>query len=289
VAEDQSRSGPTVRRMLLGAQLRRLRTDAGVAREAAGEAIRASTWKVHRLENGLVGFKERDVIDLLRFYGVTDPDEIDRYLALAREANQPGWWSPYSDLLPEWFRAYVDLEAVATLIRAYEAVFVPGLLQTEDYMRALMRATVRDHPPEEVERRVKLRLNRQQLLTRPDPPRLWAVIDEAALRRTVGGTPVLRAQVERLIEAAALPNVALQVLPLRAGAHPAMIGAFSLLRFAAEELPDVVYVEHLTSAVYLDKPSEVERYRQVWSNAGLHATPPEQATEVLSGILRELD
>jgi transcriptional regulator with XRE-family HTH domain len=288
VTEEQPRGGPTVRRMLLGARLRRLRTEAGVSREDAGEAIRASAWKLHRLENGQVSYKERDIIDLLRRYGVTDPGEIDTFLALAREANQPGWWTPYSDLLPEWFRAYVDLEAVATLIRSYEALFVPGLLQTEEYMRALMRATLHDRRPEEIERRVKLRLNRQQLLTRPDPPRLWAVMDEAALRRAVGGTKVLRAQIERLIEAAALPNVSLQVVPFTTGAHPAMVGAFSILRFAEPDLPDVVYLEHLTGALHLDKPEDVEGYRQIWSNAGLHGAPPEQAAEVLSELLRGL-
>jgi hypothetical protein len=288
VTEEQWRGGPTARRMLLGAQLRRLRTDAGLTRDAAGEAIRASAWKIHRLENGQVGLKERDVYDLLRRYGVTDEDEIDTFLALAREANQPGWWSPYSDLLPQWVRAYIDLEAVATLIRSYEALFVPGLLQTEDYAHALMRATLRDLGPDELKRRVEVRLARQQLLTRPDPPRLWVMVDEAALHRTVGGAKVLRAQVERLIEAAALPNVSLQVLPFTAGAYSAMVGAFSMLRFADEDLPDVVYVEHVRGALFLDTPADVEAYSELWSNAGLHGTPPEQASEVLGGLLRGL-
>src|SRR5436309_2169450 len=146
--------GPTVRRMMVGARLRRLRTDKGLSREQAGEAIRASEWKIHRLENGQVGFKERDIIDLLALYGVTDTAAVAQIVSLAHQANQPGWWSPYSDLLPGWFRAYVDLESVATLIRTYEGQFVPGLLQTEDYMRAVIRGGHLDEVDEEVARRV---------------------------------------------------------------------------------------------------------------------------------------
>src|SRR5262245_28594941 len=210
--------------MLLGAQLRRLRAVAGITREEAGQAIRASAWKIHRLENGQVGYKERDITDLVTLYGVTDPVEIATFITMAREANQPGWWNAYSDVLPQWFRAYVDLEAAAAQIRGYEGQFVPGLLQTEEYMRALMRATLRDRRPEEIDRRVRVRLTRQQLLTRADPPWLWTVVDEAALRRPVGGAKVMRTQIERLIEAAELPNVTLQVLRFRIGAHAAMVG-----------------------------------------------------------------
>jgi DNA-binding XRE family transcriptional regulator len=288
VAEEQSHGGPTVRRMLLGAKLRQLRIEAGISREDAGEAIRASAWKILRLENGQVGFKERDIIDLLRSYGVADPDQIDTFLALAREANEPGWWTPYSDLLPQWFRAYLDLEAVAAQIRTYEALFVPGLLQTEEYMRALIRGTLGGTRPEEIERRVQFRLARQRLLTRPDPPRLWVVIDEAALRRQVGGTQVLRAQIERLIEIASLPRASLQVLPFSAGAHPAMVGAFSILRFAEQGLPDVVYIEHASSALYLDRPEDVEEYAEILTNAGLHAAPPDQTAKILSELLHDL-
>jgi transcriptional regulator with XRE-family HTH domain len=274
--------------MLLGAQLRRLRTEAGISREQAGEAIRASAWKLHRLENGQVSFKERDITDLVALYGVTDPVEIATYLTMAREANLPGWWTPYSDLLPQWFRAYVDLEAVAAQLRTYVGQLVPGLLQTEDYMRALMRSTLRDRRPEEIERRVTLRLTRQRLLTRDDGPQLWAVVDEAALRRPVGGTKVLRGQIERLIEATTLPRVSLQVLPFSAGAHAAMVGAFSILRFADQELPDVVYLEHVTNATYLDKPEDVEAYAHIMSSVGVRGAPPEQTAELLTQLLQEL-
>ncbi len=187
VSEVQPGGGPTVRRLLVGSQLRRLRTERGISREQAGEAIRASEWKIHRLENGQVGYKERDVADLLTLYGVTDPEAAAAFVTMALEANAPGWWYHYSDVLPQWFRAYVDLESAAALIRTYEGQFVPGLLQTEEYMRAVMGGASLDDSAEELEQRVTLRLSRQRVLTQPEAPRVWAVVDEAALRRPAPG------------------------------------------------------------------------------------------------------
>jgi transcriptional regulator with XRE-family HTH domain len=281
------RAGPTVRRMLVGAELRRLRTAKGLSREQAGKAIRASEWKIHRLENGQVSFKERDIVDLLRLYGVTDADEVAGFVVLAREANTPGWWQRYGDVLPQWFRTYVDLESAASLIRTYEGQLVPGLLQTDDYIRAVVHDASLE-PSEDVGRRVRLRMARQTVLTRERPPRLWAVVDEAALRRPVGGREVMRGQLERLIAATKLPNVTLQILPFAGGAHPAMVGAFSILRFADRELPDVVYLEHLTSAVYLDKREEVERYLDVMELLCVASEPPARTAELLTQILDEL-
>ena len=283
----QAGGGPTVQRMLVGAKLRRLRTDMGLSREEAAEAIRASEWKIHRLENGQVGFKERDLVDLLALYGVTDPDEIDELLTMAREANTPGWWQHYGDVLPQWFRTYVDLESAAGLIRTYEGQFIPGLLQTDDYMRAVIHDTHRESS-EELGRRIRLRMARQTLLTREHPPRLWAVVDEAALRRPVGGREVMRGQLERLLDATKLPNVTLQILPFAAGAHSAMVGAFSILRFADRELPDVVYLEHLTNAIYLDKRDEVERYLDVMELLCVQSEPPAKTVELLDRILNQL-
>jgi len=280
--------GPTVQRMLVGAQLRRLRTELGLSREEAGEAIRASEWKIHRLENGQVGFKERDIIDLLRLYEVTDPDDVAAFLLLIREANTPGWWQHYGDVLPRWFRTYVDLESAATLIRTYEGQFIPGLLQTDDYMRAVIGGAQLEESSEEMGRRVRLRMARQTLLTREHPPRLWAVVDEAALRRPVGGPEVMRGQLERLIDASKLPNVTLQVLPFAVGAHSGMPGAFSILRFADPELPDVVYLEHLTNAVYLDKRDEVERYLDVMESLCDDSEHPGRTVELLERILDEV-
>jgi transcriptional regulator with XRE-family HTH domain len=282
------RGGPTVQRMLVGAKLRRLRTDLGLTREQAADHIRASAWKIHRLENGQVSFKERDLLDLLDLYEVTDPQEIADTLALAREANHPGWWQHYGDVLPAWFRAYVDLESAASLIRTYEGQYIPGLLQTDDYIRAVVHAAHLTDTSDEVGRRVRLRMARQTLLTRDQPPRLWAVIDEAALRRPVGGPEVMRGQLARLIEATKLATVTLQLLPFAAGAHPAMAGAFSILRFGDQELPDVVYLEHLTGASYLDKRDEVERYLDIMELLCLQAEPPARTVELLQGILEEL-
>jgi transcriptional regulator with XRE-family HTH domain len=287
VAEVQAGSGPTVRRMLVGAQLRRLRTEQGLTREQAGEAIRASEWKIHRLENGQVGFKDRDVVDLLALYGVTDPAEVDPLLAMARDANNPGWWQQYGDLLPQWFRAFVDLESAATLIRTYEGQLVPGLLQTEDYMRAVVGGAYLGEVPEELERRVALRMARQALLERPAAPRLWAVVDEAALRRPVGGREVMRGQLERLIQATKLPDVTLQVLPWSAGAHPAMTRAFSILRFGDQDLPDVVYVEHLTNALYLDRREDVNQYLHVMDTISVRAASPDKTVDTLHKLLQE--
>jgi DNA-binding XRE family transcriptional regulator len=284
----QAPGGPTVRRMLVGSRLRRLRMEAGISREQAGEAIRASEWKIHRLENGQVGFKERDVVDLLTLYGVGDPGEVAAVVGMALEANDTGWWHQYGDVLPQWFRAYVDLEQAAVIIRAYEGQFVPGLLQTDDYARSVMGRALEEEPGD-IERRVELRAARQAVLTRPDPPRLWAVIDEAALRRPVGSLEIMRAQIERLIEATRLPNVTLQVLRFRAGAHPAMVGAFSILRFADADLPDVVYLEHLTGAIYLDKREDVRQYLHVMETVSVRSTTPDATPGLLTGILKDLE
>jgi transcriptional regulator with XRE-family HTH domain len=287
VTEVQPGGGPTVRRLLVGSMLRRLRTEKGITREEAADAIRASAWKIHRLENGQVGYKDRDLVDLLGLYGITDQQEIAALLELAREANSPGWWFRYGDVVPPWFRAYVDLEAAATLIRAYEGQLVPGLLQTADYARATIAGMLLPQAPDEVERRVTLKLARQQILEDPDGPRLWAVVDEAALRRPVGGTQVMRGQLERLIDATRLANVVLQVLRLSVAVHPAMTGAFSILRFADQELPDVVYVEQLTNALYLDKLDDVNQYLQVMDNISTRAAPPDQTVDILQELLKD--
>jgi transcriptional regulator with XRE-family HTH domain len=284
----QPGGGPTVLRILLGAQLRRLREAAGISREDAGYQIRASGSKISRLELGRVSFKERDVSDLLEFYGVTDRIQREGLIALAKEANSPAWWQKYADVVPDWFAVYVGLEEAAQLIRLYEVQFVPGLLQTEDYARAVITLGAPGVTPEEVERRVALRLGRQKLLTRENAPRLWAVIDEAALRRPIGGRDVLRAQLERLISAAGEPNITLQVMPFLYGGHAAEGGAFTIMRFPEADLPDMVYMEQLTGALYLDKPEDVERYAAVMERLSVAGTSPDRTQEILSGILKEI-
>jgi transcriptional regulator with XRE-family HTH domain len=287
VTEVQPEGGPTVGRMMIGSTLRRMRTEKGITRDEAANAIRATAWKIHRLENGQVGFKDRDLVDLLRLYGITDQQEIDSLLERAREANSPGWWFHYGDVVPPWLRTYMDLESAASLIRTYQGQLVPGLLQTADYARATIAGMLLPRTPEEVERRVTLKLARQQILTQPAGPRLWAVVDEAAVRRPIGGEQVIREQVERLIDAAGLPSVVLQILPVTVGAHPALAGAFSILRFADLELPDIVYVEHLVNAQYLDKRDDVNPYLHVMDNISMRAAPPPKTVDILHKILKE--
>jgi transcriptional regulator with XRE-family HTH domain len=274
----------------VGAQLRRLREERGLTRAEAGNAIRASESKISRMELGRVGFKERDVRDLLTLYGVPDGEERATLLARVREANTPAWWHAYRDITPNWFQRYLGLEATATLIRTYEVQFVPGLLQTEEYARAVVRLGLGTAGEEEVARRVRLRMERQQLLTRPDPPTLWAVIDEAALRRPVGGPRVMRDQLEALIGIVTkLPNVRLQVIPLAAGGHAAAGGSFTILRFAEEDLPDLVYIEQLTSALYLDKREDVDCYFDAVNRLFVEAAPLTDTVRILEQLIRELD
>jgi hypothetical protein len=279
--------GPTVLRMILGSQLHRFREAAGVTPEAAGYEIRASRSKISRMENGRVSFKERDVADLLTLYGVTDEQVRAGVLALAEHANAPGWWSKYGDILAGWFEAYLGLEAAASVIRAFELQFVHGLFQTEAYARAVTLLGYQAAPAEEIERRVSLRLKRQDLLTRPEPPQVWAVMDEGALRRPVGGRAVMRAQLNHLIEVAGLRHVTVQVVPFARGGHAAAGGSFTVLRFGEADLPDVVYLEQLTSALYLDKREEVDHYMEVMNNLSTQALTPDRTARFLTEIARE--
>ncbi|MEJ3654656.1 helix-turn-helix transcriptional regulator [Actinomycetes bacterium KLBMP 9759] len=279
-------SGPTVLRIGLGAQLRRKREDAGITREAAGEAIRASPAKISRLELGRVGFKERDVADLLTLYGVTAQDERAEFMELARRANTPGWWHRYADLLPTWFETYLGLEQAASVIRCYELQFIPGLLQTREYARAVTRLAHEDL--DEVERRVELRRRRQEILTKPGGPTLWAVLDEAALRRGLAGPGLMRDQLTHLIEMNDLPNVSLQIAPFSYGGHAAAGGPFTILRFAEPDLPDIVYLEQLTSALYLDKRPDVEHYAAVMDRLSAQVEQPSRTERLLTAIRDEI-
>jgi transcriptional regulator with XRE-family HTH domain len=285
--EDGPGSGPTVLRILLGAQLRRLREARGLTREDAGWEIRGSGSKISRMELGRVGFKERDIKDLLTLYGVIDEAEREQLIALARQANAPGWWQRFGDVLPSWFQAYLGLEAAASLIRTYEIQFVPGLLQTRDYARAVIGLGHPGSSAADLERRTDLRLERQQILRRSNPPHLWAVLDEAVLRRPIGGPEVMRAQLEALIEASKRPHVRVQIMPFRTGGHAAAGGPFSILRFPEPELPDVVYVEQLTSAIYLDKRDDVDQYAIAMDRVCVDAEPPSQTPAILGKILQE--
>jgi len=281
----ESVSGPTVLRMLLGSQLRELREAAGISPDQAGYEIRGSRSKISRLEHGRVGFKERDVADLLTLYGVPDGERRDHMMLLARQANNQGWWAKYDDVLPDWFETYVGLEQATSLIRTYELQFVPGLFQTEDYARAVTILGHRSASADEIERRVSLRLKRQQLLGAPNP-RVWAVIDESALRRPLGGREVMRAQLRHLLEVADLPQVTLQLMPFERGGHSAAGGSFAILRFAEPDLPDIVYIEQLTGALYLDRREEIDHYREVMNSLSAEAETPADSMALLRRIIR---
>jgi len=276
-----------VRRILLGSQLRRLREARGVTREAAGYSIRASESKISRMELGRVSFKARDVEDLLTLYGVTDDAEREPLLGLARESSAAGWWHSYSDVLPGWFQTYIGLEGAASYIGTFEVQFVHGLLQTEDYAHAVVSAGHRPHiPREEIDRRIALRLERQKLLLGENAPQLVCVLDEAALRRPFGSRAVLDGQLRYLAEVSERPNVQVRILPFDSGGNPAESGAFTLLRFPESDLNDVVYLEQLTSALYLDKKDEVAEYERVLAGLTENALSPEETRDRLRGIRR---
>ncbi|HZN18514.1 MAG TPA: DUF5753 domain-containing protein, partial [Micromonosporaceae bacterium] len=238
-----------------------------------------------------VSFKERDIADLLTLYGVKDEHTRTDLLTLATQANTPGWWHRYGSVLPAWFQAYIGLETAATLIRTYEVKFIPGLLQTEDYARAVILLGHSSSSPTDIEHRVQLRMQRQRsVFEHPGgSPRVWAVVDEAALRRPVGGPKVMRAQLQRLIEATAQPDIRLQVIPFSAGGYAAAGGPFTIMRFPDQEIPDVVYLELLTNALYLEKPEDTVEYALTMNELCIEAETPARTRKILERALRDLD
>jgi transcriptional regulator with XRE-family HTH domain len=273
----------------VGAHLRVLRERRGITRGQAAGLIRASESKISRMELGRVGFKERDLLDLLSLYGVHDGSERSLLVDRVRESNAPAWWQAYADAAPVWFHRYLGLEPTAALIRTFEVQFVPGLLQTEDYARAVVRLGHPSAGADAVERRVRLRRERQQVLNRPDAPRLWAVVDEAALRRAVGGPAVMRDQLEALIATVTkMRNVRLQVLPLATGGHAAAGGSFTILRFPHHAMPDVVYIEQLTGALYLERPDDVDSYFDAVTQLFLDAAPLTETVAILDRVIGDL-
>ncbi|MEW2251998.1 helix-turn-helix domain-containing protein [Streptomyces sp. NPDC058733] len=272
--------------MLLGSQLRRLREARGITREQAGYSIRASESKISRMELGRVSFKTRDVEDLLTLYGITDEAERTALVNLAREANVAGWWHSYSDVLPSWFPTYVGLEGAASLIRAYEVQFVHGLLQTEAYARAVVRRGMKGASEADVEKRVELRLERQKYLVAENAPDFHVVLDEAALRRPYGDRAVMREQLQHLIDMSERPNIRLQVMPFSFGGHSGESGAFTILSFPESDLSDVVFMEQLTSALYLDKREDVAQYEQALAELQQDSPGPSETRDLLRGLLQ---
>jgi transcriptional regulator with XRE-family HTH domain len=258
-------SAPTVLRIVLGKRLKELRESRGISLEEAAKALSVSHLTIRRIENAQVSLKIPYVRELLRLYAVSDEEARD-FTDMAERANEPGWWHNYKTALPDWFRAYVSLETAAQVIRVYEPHYMTGLLQTRDYARAVIRAGFPYEPEDALEHRVDLRLRRQALLQSPEAPSLWVVLEEAALRRLVGGPAVMRAQIEHLLEAANDPRITLRILPLAAGAHSATSGHMTYFRFRERELQDIVYTEvGLTSAVYLDQRPDVVAHLEAYT------------------------
>ncbi|MGD1222470.1 MULTISPECIES: helix-turn-helix domain-containing protein [Streptomyces] len=272
--------------MLLGSHLRRLREARGITREAAGYSIRASESKISRMELGRVSFKTRDVEDLLTLYGITDEMERTSLVSLAKEANVAGWWHSYSDVLPSWFPTYVGLEGAAHLIRSYEVQFVHGLLQTEAYAHAVVARGMKGASAADIDRRVALRLERQKYLVSENAPEFHIVLDEAALRRPYGDREVMRGQLQHLIDVSERPNVRLQVMPFSFGGHSGESGSFTVLSFPESDLSDVVYLEQLTSALYLDKREDVGQYEGALKQLQTDSPGPAESRDLLRGLLQ---
>lgn len=285
----ERRPAPTVGQVVLGRRLRDLREAAGLKRDEAARSLRVTGATIRRMETAEVALKIPYVQMLLELYAVPER-EIEAFVALAEEANLPGWWQRFHDVLPDWFSLYVSLEGAAEMIRAYEPHFVPGLLQTEEYARAVFDAgTVGRSKPDDIDRHVSLRMARQSLLTREDAPHLWVVMDETVLRRPPGGPQVLRGQLDRLIEAARLPHVTLQIAEFDAGPHPGTYGPFTLFRFPVRELPDMVFSEYVTGALYLDSRDEVGMHLEVLDHLVAQAAGAERTVEILRKWRSRLD
>ncbi|HVB44703.1 MAG TPA: helix-turn-helix transcriptional regulator [Streptosporangiaceae bacterium] len=281
-------SSPTVRRRRLAAELHRLRQASKLTIEQVAEALEWSPGKVSKIENARVSVLPRDARKLLDLYGVPEGQERELLLALARESRERGWWQQYGEAVPEWFATYVGLEAEAVTISTYQAEIVPGLLQTRRYAAALHRAELMNASDEEIERHVAVRMQRQERLTQPDAPRLWVVLNEAVIRRTVGERAVMHEQLVKLVEAADAPNITLQVLPFSAGAHASMDSAFSIIGFDPPTDGEIVYFEHPTCSLYLEKADEVARYRLVYEHLRASSLSMDESRRLLTRAAEDM-
>ncbi len=276
--------GPTVLRILLGTQLRRLRESRGISAQEAARAIRGSESKISRIELGRNAIREIDVLDLLTYYGV-GAVEREQLLSLAEQANRPGWWHRYNDILPDWFQSYVGMEEAATSIRIYEPQFIPGLLQTQQYTAAVL--AVCDIAVNEAERHVILRKERQRRFTE-GRLKLWVIIEETALRRPMGSKKILHDQLRYLLSLCTKRNLTLQVIPSGTAGH-AVPNGFTILRFSEPDLPDVAYLEHLTSALYFDKKADVDRYLLNMERLSILSAKPSETPGILTTIIGQLE
>jgi transcriptional regulator with XRE-family HTH domain len=283
---------PTVRLRRVAAELRALRESAALTREAVAERTGINTVTLYRIENARVRPQARTLMSLLDLYGVAD-DRKAELTAMLRDARQRGWLQAYESLLPQQYTAYIGFEAEASAVWAYESLFVPGLLQTEDYARAVTRAGLPGASADEIDRRVEVRMQRQAVLTGSSPLGLWSIVDEAALRRQVGGPGIMRAQLDHLLEAASRPNITLQVIPYSAGAHAGMLGSFAIMQFGDETTPDetapdVIYLDSMAGNLFLESEVEIRRYRLVFEHLRADALSPDGSRVHVAAIRDEM-
>jgi transcriptional regulator with XRE-family HTH domain len=280
-------ASPTVRRRRLGLILRGMRERAGLTGEEVGSAIERSGSWVSRVETGRVGVRGRDLSDLLQLYGVDDRQTAEELLAMAREGKQRGWWSKYADTLAGPYATYIGFEAEAAELLVYETLVVHGLLQTEDYARAIFGAALPPNSGDTIERKIRVRMARQELLTRSKPLKLWAILDESVLLRRIGGPDILREQLKRLIDASHMPNVTIQVVSFDAGPHPGMIGSFTLVRFPSPDDPDLVYIEGVTSDIF-GESEDVLSYTEIFDHLRANALSPIASRQRIERAWEEL-
>jgi transcriptional regulator with XRE-family HTH domain len=281
-----ARSSPTLRRRRLGGELRRLREEAELTIQEVANHLECSESKISRIETGSVSATPRDVRDMLGLYAVGD-EQRDTLIQMAREVRERGWWTNYADV-PDGIPAYASIEIAAAWIHTYMALVVPALLQTKEYAQAVIHAILPDLLPEEIERRVQLRMKRQLLLKRDDPPAFWAVLDEAMFRRSIGSVEVMRTQLHKLIEAAELPTVTLQVLPTMAGEHAGMDGPFTIVGYSEPAGPDFVVLDSVMGELYLETAEEIHRYSRVFDLLRTAALPPEESVALIGRLTKEL-
>lgn len=280
------RRSPTLRRRRLSAELRRLRQGCSLTALDVTERLSWAAGKLTRMERGeWVRPNPRDVQDLLDVYGVTDERQREQLMTWAREGRERGWWHPYRDMLSESYTTFIGLEAEASTERTFELAVIPGILQTADYTRALMLRGPAEISAKEIDHRVEIRMARQEILTGDDPVRLWAVIDEAALRRSAGGEAVMRAQMEHLVEVANLPKVTIQVIPFSRGTHPGTKGPFTILEFPDREDPDAVYIENVAGELFVEEPVDVDRFRIAFERLTAVAESPEDTIRLVTELV----
>jgi transcriptional regulator with XRE-family HTH domain len=276
---------PTVRRRRLGTELRRLREQKGMTAEEVATRLLVSQSKISRLENGRRSISQRDVRDLCGVYGVEDQRVVESLMNMARESRQQGWWHAFGDVP---YSVYIGLETEADSLRVYDSLVVPGLLQTRRYAQAVIEGMLPESTPDQIERRIEIRLRRQERITDPDTPlRFWVVMDESALRRVVGSRDIMREQLEYLAQMSTFSHVTVQLLPYDAGAHPGMMGNFSVLEFADTSDSSVVYIEGVTSDLYLEKPTDVHGYSVMYEHLRAQALSAEASRQFIADVAKE--